>query len=382
MRSLNVERVNVVERAAPPKAPTAMSSARRGHAAVAPFLLPYVVPIAMVTGVATGQLWLFRCVGWIWVAVVALDLAVPRSHLSSHQTRALSRSTLWRLAIRGWVPVQLAVVGGGLFVATWDTATVRELLLVTVSIGIANGMLCMPVAHELMHGRGRFDRAAADVLMLSVSYPHFCIEHVHGHHRRVATAADPATARLGENFYDFYRRTLAGSVQSAWRIERARLRRRRLPAWGPANRMLRYAVFLATIYALIALGFGWIGVAFFGVQSVIAFSTLEMINYVEHYGLVRREIAVGRFEPVQPWHSWDSAHRVSNWMFFNLGRHADHHCHAHKQYQTLLGQREAPQLPTGYFGMFLLPLFPPLWRRVMDARVHKWRQIDHLRRTP
>jgi alkane 1-monooxygenase len=336
----------------------------------APFLLPYVVPIAMVVGVATGQLWIFRGVGWIWIAVVALDLMIPlRVSDFSNPHSHLSRSPLWRLAIRGWMPVQLAVIGGGLFVTTWETATARELLLVTMSIGIANGMLCIPVAHELMHGRGRFDRAAADVLMLSVSYPHFCIEHVEGHHRRVATAADPATARLGESFYDFYRRTLAGSVQSAWRIERARLGRRKLPAWGPANRMLRYAWFLAAIYFLIALGFGWSGVVFFGVQSIIAFSTLEMINYVEHYGLVRREVAPGRFEPVREWHSWDSAHRVSNWMLFNLGRHADHHCHPHRRYVDLRGQREAPQLPTGYFGMFLLPLCPPLWRRVMDARV-------------
>jgi alkane 1-monooxygenase len=352
------------------------------HAAAAPFLLPYVVPIAMVMGVATGQLWLFRCVGWIWVAVVALDLALPpdASDSSSPQTH-LSQSPLWRLAIRGWVPAQLAVIGGGLLVTTWDATTARELLLVTVAIGLANGMLCIPVAHELMHGHARCDRAAAEALMLSVSYPHFCIEHVEGHHRRVATAADPATARLGESFYQFYRRTLAGSVQSAWQIERARLRRRRLPAWGPANRMLRYALSLATLYTLIALGFGWIGVAFFAVQSVIAFSTLEMINYVEHYGLARREVAPGRYEPVRPWHSWDSAHRVSNWMVFNLGRHADHHCHPHKRYVDLLGQREAPQLPTGYFGMFLLPLCPPLWRHVMDARMPGCWRMDSSRRT-
>jgi alkane 1-monooxygenase len=357
-------------------------SSLRGHASAAPFLLPYVVPIAMIAGVASGQLWLFRAVGWMWIAVVALDFLVPpdRSPLSSGQPRILSRSLLWRVAVRAWLPVQVAVIGGGLLVSTWDTATLRELLLVTASIGIANGMLCIPVAHELMHGQGSFDRAAADVLMLSVSYPHFCIEHVHGHHRRVATAADPATARLGETFYAFYRRTLIGSVQSAWQIERARLRRGQRPAWGPDNRMLRYAVFLATLYAFIAVGVGWMGAAFFGVQSVIAFSTLEMINYVQHYGLVRRQLAPGRFERVHPWHSWDSAHRVSNWMLFNLGRHADHHCHAHKLYPELLGQSEAPQLPAGYFGMFLLPLCPPLWRRVMDARVHAWRHINHARR--
>ncbi len=350
--------------------------------AVLPFLLPYAVPAAIIAGVATGEVWLFRSVAWIWAAVVALDLAVPPPALRRASPRSEpSRSPLWRLAVLGWVPVQLAVIAGGLMVTTWDPISARDLLLVTISIGIANGMLCVPVAHELMHRRGRLDRAAADVLMLSVSYPHFSIEHVHGHHRRVATPADPATARLGESFYAFYPRTLAGSVESAWRIERARLRRRQLPEWGAANRMLRYALLLTAVYILIALFFGPPGVAFFAVQSVIAFSTLEMINYVEHYGLTRRELAPGRFEPVRPWHSWDSPHRVSNWMLFNLGWHADHHCHAHKGYEDLRHQREAPQLPTGYFGMFLLPLCPPLWRRVMHPRVEAWRRFDGSRRT-
>ena len=145
--------------------------------------------------------------------------------------------------------------------------------------------------------------------------------------------------------------------------------------------MLRYAASLAAVYALIGIGFGSIGVAFFAVQSVIAFSTLEMINYVEHYGLSRRELTPGQFEPVRPCHSWDSAHRFSNWMSFNLGRHADHHCHASKPYQDLHGEYDAPQLPTGYFGLFLLPLCPPLWRWVMDARVLAWRHSNEARRT-
>jgi alkane 1-monooxygenase len=353
------------------------------HGDVLPFLLPYVVPGALIAGAATGELWLFRSVSWIWVTVALLDHVVPPKRSHGEDPRgdaALSQSPLWRLVILGWVPVQVAVIAAGLIVSAQSTVGVRDLLLITVSIGIANGMLCIPVAHELMHRHGRLDHGAADVLMLSVSYPHFCIEHVHGHHRNVATPADPATARFGETFYRFYHRTLAGSVASAWRIERERLRRRGLPRWSSANRMLRYGLSLAAIYSLIALGFGAIGVAFFAAQSVIAFSTLEMINYVEHYGLTRREVTRGRYEPVRPWHSWDSPYRVSNWMLFNLGRHADHHCHTNKGYADLQDLPEAPQLPTGYFGLFLLPLCPPLWRRVMHPRVHAWRRIDGARR--
>jgi alkane 1-monooxygenase len=351
--------------------------------AAAPFLLPYVVPLAMLAGAATGRLWLFRAVAWVWLAVAILDVIVPpeRPRRVAERAPTPAPSALRRLSIRAWLPVQVAVIASGLTVVASQTTTPADLFLITVSIGVAGGMLAVPVAHELMHGSSRFDRLAADVLMLSVSYPHFSIEHVHGHHRRVATPADPATARLGESFYAFYGRTLAGSVASAWDAERARVSRRGRSVWGPANRLVQLAVALAAIYAGIGLAAGWIGVAFFAVQSVIAFSTLETINYIEHYGLLRREIAPGRYEPVRPWHSWDSTHRVSNWMSFNLGRHADHHCHASKRYEELLGAHEAPQLPTGYYGMFLLPLVPPLWRRLMDPRVHAWRESHYERRT-
>jgi alkane 1-monooxygenase len=347
---------------------------------LAPYLLPYVVPAAMIAGTATGRVWPFRAVAWVWLGVAVLDFLVPPEPPRPGVDRSTRSSRVSRVSVRAWLPVQIAAIACGLYVTTWPLVTPQELFFVTAAIGVAGGMLAIPVAHELMHGSAVADRIAADVLMLSVSYPHFCIEHVHGHHRRLATPADPATARLGEGFYDFYRRVLAGSLLSAWRIECARLQRRGQAIFGPSNRLLRSMMILASIYGLVAFTAGWAGVAFFAVQSIIAFSTLETINYVEHYGLLRREISPGRYEPVRPWHSWDSAHRVSNWMSFNLGRHADHHCHAHKSYEDLAPAREAPQLPTGYFGMFVLALVPPLWRRVMDPRVHAWRAAHYDRR--
>jgi alkane 1-monooxygenase len=330
----------------------------------------------MVVGCVTGELWLFRVVAWVWLIVAVLDLAVRPDTRNLHGERVdeSRRAGPWRLAVRLWVPVQATIIVCGLFITTWNSATVKELLFVTVSIGIAGGMFCIPVAHELMHGTGRFDKLLAEILMTLVSYTHFCIGHVNGHHRNVGTANDPATARFGESFYAFYPRTVFGGLASAWHLEQARLHRLGAGVWSSRNRMVRYFIGLSAVYTAIFCIFGLPGVAFFTLQSVIAFSMIEVINYVEHYGLVRNEAAPGRFERVMAWHSWNSSHRISNWLLFNLGRHSDHHQHPRTSYPYLRHREEAPQLPSGYFGMFLLPLFPSLWRLVMDHRVEAWRR--------
>lgn len=343
---------------------------------VLPFLSAYFVPSVMIAGYATGEIWLFGVIAWAWLIVVAIDLAIRPDAGNPHSEKVgdLYRTLPWRLAVRLWVPVQATVILCGLFITTWDFLTLKELLFVTLSIGIAAGAFCIPVAHELMHGRGRFDKILAEILMTSVSYTQFCIEHVHGHHRNVGTAADPGTAQFGESFYAFYPRAVFGGMASAWNLEKARLHRLGAAVWSCRNRMIRYFTSLGLFYATISYPFGWLGVAFFAVQSVIAFSMLEVINYVNHYGLTRHETAPGRYERVMPWHSWNSNHPMSNWMLFNLGLHSDHHYRPTKCYSYLRHSAEAPQLPSGYFGMFLLPLLPPLWRRVMDPRVQEWRK--------
>lgn len=330
----------------------------------------------MIIGYFTGKLWLFRVVAWLWLIVTALDLVVTPggNNVQGTNPGPSSRNLPWRLGAYLWVPVQATIIICGLFITSWDSLTLRELLFVTVSIGIASGMFCVSAAHELMHGSARLDKILAEILMTLVSYTHFCIEHVHGHHRNVATAGDPATAQLGESFYAFYPRTVFCGVLSAWNIETERLQRCGAPVWSWRNQMVRYMTGLILVYAVIGYVFGPVGLGFFAVQSLIGFSMLEVINYVEHYGLARRQLAPGVYERVMPWHSWNSSHRLSNWLLFNLGRHSDHHCHARRSYFDLRHLEEAPQLPSGYFGMFLLPLFPRLWRRLMDPRVEAWRR--------
>jgi alkane 1-monooxygenase len=344
-----------------------------------PHGIGFVMPLVILLTAGPGGAWTFFPLALLYIIVPAIDALVglnPRNPTLAEEP-SLSDNPAFRAITWLWVPAQLALIVWGLGRVASGTMTLAETVGTTLSIGLTSGAIGMTFAHELIHRPSRLERCLGDLLLMSVTYPHFAIEHVHGHHRHVGTPRDPATARYGESLYAFLPRTVVGGVGSAWRIEVRRLRKHGHAAITPSNRMLRYAVVQSALYVCVGLGFGWSGVLFLGVQSVVAFGLIETINYVEHYGLVRREIAPGEYERIMPWHSWDSSHRVSNWILINLARHADHHVAASKRYQVLHTLDLAPQLPTGYGAMFVLALAPPLWRRVMNPRVERWRE-QHL----
>lgn len=335
-----------------------------------PYALGFVLPMLIFWSTAAGGAWCWLPVVSLYGALPIVDALVRQNprHPSADEIADLDTTPWFRVITWAWVPVHVVLV----FWAT-SVASTRPLgsewsgLL--VSVGSTGGAIGMTYAHELVHRSSRLERALGDVLLALVSYPHFAIEHVHGHHRHVATPMDPATARLGEGFYRFLPRTVLGGIAHAWAIERDRLSRKRRTVWHPSNTMLRYAATLTVVYAVVLERLGAQGLAFFVLQGIVAFVLLEGINYVEHYGLVRREESPGRYERVSARHSWDSSHRVSNWLLINLARHSDHHLIASRRYPALSSRTLAPQLPAGYGTMLLLALVPPLWRRVMDPRV-------------
>jgi alkane 1-monooxygenase len=336
-----------------------------------PHAIGFVLPAIILVTARLGGAWTFFPLAVLYVIVPAIDVLVglnPRNPAASEEP-ALSENPAFRAITWLWVPVQLALIVWGLERVASSALTPIEAVGTTLSMGLTAGAIGMTFAHELIHRPSRLERLLGDVLLASVTYPHFAIEHVHGHHLHVGTPRDPATARYGESLYAFLPRTIAGGLRSAWRIEARRLRKHGEPVFGLSNRMLRYAAVLSVLYAGVGLQYGWRGLLFFAAQSAVAFCLIETINYIEHYGLVRLEAAPGRYERVMPWHSWDSTHRVSNWILINLARHSDHHVAASKRYQVLHALDAAPQLPTGYGAMFVLALAPPLWRRVMDPRV-------------
>jgi alkane 1-monooxygenase len=341
-----------------------------------PHAIGFTLPPIIVLSAEWGGLWTFLPPVIIYVIIPAMDALVglnPENPRAGEEP-ALSANPAFRAITWLWVPVQLALVVWGLEQVASGRMTALEVAGITLSIGLTAGAIGMTFAHELVHRPSRLERLLGDLLLLSATYPHFAIEHVHGHHRHVGTPRDPATARYGESLYAFLPRTVLGSVASAWRIEVRRLGKHGHPPGAWTNRMLRYAAAQSIIYLCVWLRYGAGGVLFFAAQSIVAIALIETINYIEHYGLVRREVAPGQYERVMPWHSWDSSHRVSNWILINLARHADHHMAASKRYQVLHTLGGAPQLPTGYGAMFVLALAPPLWRRVMDPRVERWRE--------
>ena len=200
-------------------------------------------------------------------------------------------------------------------------------------------------------------------------YGHFFVEHNRGHHVRVSTPEDPASSRFGESFWEFLPRTVLGSLKSAWHLEKQRLERQGKSVWHWRNDNLQAWGLSVLLWGALIVWLGWAVLPFLIIQSLFGFQLLEVVNYLEHYGLLRQKKENGRYERCSPEHSWNSNRRVTNIFLYQLQRHSDHHAYPTRSYQALRHFDESPQLPGGYASMILLAWIPPLWFRVMDHRV-------------
>ena len=242
--------------------------------------------------------------------------------------------------------------------------------MLALNIAISCASIGFTIGHELGHKANKFESFLTDLLYQSMNLMHFKLEHNVGHHTNVATYNDPATSRLNESYYSFLPRTVIGSYMSAFRHERKNLKNQSLGKRICNNRMYRYiAIQLLTNVAVFMLT-GFQGLAAFLFISFITISMLELINYVEHYGLLRHKTKNGRYEKVQPHHSWNTNHKVSNLFLFRLQRHSDHHANPTRPYQILRHFDDVPQMPFGYPTMILMALVPPLWKYVMNPKVY------------
>ena len=253
--------------------------------------------------------------------------------------------------------------GGG-----WLTMTTVDKIGLMVTVGIVGG-IAINAAHELGHRRATAEKRLSKIALAQTGYGHFFVEHNRGHHLRVATVEDPASARLGESVYHFIPRSVLGGLRSAWHLESARLAQAGRSRWSLRNEILNAWLLSAAIFTGLVAWFGVVVIPWLIGQAVIGVCLLETVNYLEHYGLRRQRLADGRYERVGQRHSWNSDTLIANVFLYHLQRHSDHHANPHKRYQTLRHSDQAPQLPTGYGSMLVLAWFPPLWRRVMDRRV-------------
>lgn len=306
----------------------------------------------------------------VFVVFPLLDLAIGADPVNPPDSVLmwLEQDRYYRWITYAFIPVQYA----GLVFACWQWShgglAVWESIGLALTIGVVGGV-AINTAHELGHKRESMERWLSRIALAQTGYGHFFIEHNRGHHVRVATPEDPASARMGESFWFFLPRTVIGSLRSAWGIETARLDRLEASRLGPKNDIVTAWAMTALLFAALAVIFGPVVLPYLALQAVIGFCLLESVNYLEHYGLLRQRLDNGRYERCRAEHSWNNNNVASNVLLFHLQRHSDHHAHPTRRYQALRAREEAPQLPTGYAGMVVLAWCTPLWRRVMDPRL-------------
>lgn len=344
---------------------------RKRYAWLLSILVPCTVGFGPLLMLATGDpraLWI--PVAFFYVVAPMLDwlMGEDRSNPPESAVPALDADVYYRRVTYLLVPVLWAAfIFSAWFVVHFNLPWFGVLAMIMITGSV--GGFCINLGHELGHKNTPLERWLAKIVLAPTAYGHFFIEHNRGHHRDVATPADPASSRMGESIYRFVLREMPGAFKRAWKLESDRLRQAGQPVWSLQNEILQPALITLTLWTALTL---WLGVQilpFLVVASFWANFQLTSANYIEHYGLLRQERSPGKYEVCQPYHSWNSNHIFSNWALFHLQRHSDHHAHPLRRYQSLRHFDNLPTLPSGYFGMFTIAYFPPLWRYVMDERL-------------
>lgn len=345
------------------------------HAALPFWLSLGLVPLAIVAAIYGG--WTIALLPLsTWYLFTTLDFFIGQDTKNPDLETPEAQLNWYRLITLLWTPVQLITIFGIMIyvVQTGHLSRVEEWALFA-ALGILSGTIGINYSHELMHQKPKSERWMADILLASVLYSHFRSEHLLVHHRYIGTPRDPVTARYGESFYRFFPRVLYQSFVSAFKAEKGMLARKSLPWFHQSNPFWLY-LGLQAGFLLLAwiIGGGW-GVFLFTVQAFWAVFQLELVDYVEHYGLTRKHLGDGKYEHVLPRHSWNATQQASNWLLINLQRHSDHHYKPNRRYPLLqtYGADEAPQLPFGYPLMTMIALVPYVWRKIMHPLIRQWR---------
>lgn len=330
---------------------------------------------APITGIIalTSYGWLtFLPIFYAFAFIPFLELFLPAStkNMDKMQEEVAKNDWLFDFVIYSFIPIHYGFLFLFFYTLNDPLLTTFGLVGRTVSMGIMCGAIGINIAHELGHRNTWYEQLMSKTLLLSSLYMHFFIEHNRGHHKNVSTPNDPATSRYGEIIYTFYFRSVYGSYLSAWHLESDRLKKEGKAFFSQHNEMIWYHLIQIGFIAAIYFAFGSLAAICFIVAAIIGFLTLETVNYIEHYGL-QREQKGERFERVKPHHSWNSNHPLGRLLLFELSRHSDHHYLPNRKYQVLRHHENTPQMPTGYPGMMVLSLFPPLWFKVMHKEIEK-----------
>ncbi len=341
------------------------------------FLSVILIPLVWI-GAILGGWWVIVTPLVAWYLFSAIDLAVGLNTDDADLETTEDQLYWYKLITQLWVPLQFVTLFGVIaYISRAAHLGGWESFGVMFGMGVMTGTVGIVYAHELLHQKGKFERRLGDLLLAMVLYSHFRSEHLLVHHRYVGTPRDPVTARYNEGFHRFYPRVLKQCWHSAFKAERDMLARKKLPWHHKTNPFWLYWGLQAGMMGFALIVGGWFGLMLFAVQAGIAIWQLEVVNYVEHYGLTRKHLGDGKYEHVLPRHSWNAAHKATNWLMINLQRHSDHHYKPDRRFPLLqnYSEAEAPQLPHGYPLMAIAAMIPPLWKKIMNPKVRRWRQM-------
>ena len=335
------------------------------------YLFAYSIPLMTLVSISYNGILTFATPLYAFIFIPLLEIILKdydREYSESQKEKRLN-NILFDILLYLNIPFVFGLLAYGFWVLETKYLLPFEMVGIVLSLGILLATNAINVAHELGHRKTQRERTLSKLLLLPCLYMHFYLEHNFGHHKNVATPEDPATSKKNQSVYHFWITSVLKQYKNAWQIQLSILAKGNHTYFSLKNDMLWYSIFQLCYLDLCFLFFGISGLLFALAVGVLSFVFLETINYVEHYGLVRKKLPSGRYERVQTHHSWNSNHIIGRIVLYELTRHSDHHFKASKKYQILENKKESPQLPFGYPTSILLSLVPPLWFWIMNSRI-------------
>ncbi|MDA8547641.1 alkane 1-monooxygenase [Flavobacteriaceae bacterium] len=334
------------------------------------YLMSYSIAVTAFIGILVGGPYVYLTVVYTFIFIPILELNTKEyiNEYSDDEKKSRNLDPFFDFLLYLNIPIVYGIFFFSLNTLV-HTNSISEIIGIILSASIVMATNGINVGHELGHRKSLFSRTCSKLLYLPCQYMHFFIEHNFGHHINVATPNDPATAKYKQNLYSFWISSVTKTYISAWKIQLKLLRVSKLSFISIKNDMIFYTLFQVSFLIFIYLNYGLIITIYSVFMSVVSFLFLETINYVEHYGLLRKINSNGRYERVKPHHSWNSNHTIGRITLYELTRHSDHHFKSSKKYQVLESIEDSPQLPYGYPTSILISFFPPLWFRIMNPLV-------------
>lgn len=337
------------------------------------YLAAFTIPAAAFISLSLKGYYTFLTPIYAFVVLPILEILLPENNevyvLETIEKKAKNPVFDWLLLLN--IPIVYCILIYAVIIVYTIDLRSFELIGITLSTGIVLGVNGINVGHELGHRQGSWQRFLGKLLLLPSLYLHFYVEHNFGHHLHVATKEDPATAKYNQNVYAFWVASVFGQYVSAWRIQLKLLKQQSLSFFSIKNDMFWYIFIQLGYLFVVYFFFGFHGLLFSIAFAIVGMLLLETVNYIEHYGLLRKKTNSGRYERVREIHSWNSNHVIGRIVLYELTRHSDHHYKSSKKYQVLECHEKSPQMPFGYPTSMVLSLFPVIWFKIMNKRIPK-----------